>query len=148
MGIVDTSYPQFRVIHLESNEHVVVTNLPKAREMTHARLWGSDHLVCVVGSSLQVYDYRERKRKHVLRGHRGEIVALDAQDDQTITSLGSDGVVKMWEGRTGVCLHSFCVPQATFFFGYPYCVCVREWRIVISADQGVFLLELDGGLSS
>lgn len=135
--------PCFRVVVLEPNTAVDIDDLPRAREVTLAKLWGTDHIAYIVGSLLRIYNYKERRSGHILRGHRREIVALFAEDELIITSLSADAVVKMWNAKTGVCLHTFFVPEATFSFGYPYCVAVQERRIVLAADQGVFMLEFD-----
>jgi hypothetical protein len=139
----DQSSPVYRVVTLERNEHTEIRNLPKADYVSLVKLWGAEYIACVVGRTVQLYDHLEQRSRLVFQGHRAEVLALGTQEVETITSLSADGVVKRWEGRTGVCLHSLKIPQASFWFGYPYCLCTHGSRVLISADEGVFLMELD-----
>lgn len=145
--IVDRSTPGappvFRLIQLERNEHTELSTLPRAGPVSILKLWGSDCLAYVVGSALYLYDHRTKELKHSLLGHRAEIVAVDAQDPLTIASLDAKAVVKLWNGVTGECISTTTIPEATYFLGYPYFLSVRGSRILTSADQGVFLTELD-----
>jgi WD40 repeat protein len=136
--------PVYRIVQLESNEHVEVSSLPKGTSATQMKLWAKDFLVYVLGgSTLYVYDYKRTDLRFELRGHRAEITAIDAQDDVVIASLSLDAEVKLWNGHTGVCMRTVYVPEASFFMGFPYFLCVRDRSILISADEGVYLLELE-----
>lgn len=143
--VVDRTQPEpiFRLVHLERNEQLEIDSLPKASSVTLVKLWGPDCLACVIGFTLYLYDYRKKQNRHTLRGHRAEIVAVDAQDAKTIATLSCDAVVKLWSGLTGDCLQTLFVPEASFFLGYPYCLCLRGRRVLVSADEGAYLMELD-----
>merc|ERR1712080_800922 len=97
---------------------------------------GEDRIAYVVGSCCYLYDYRANNLEATLRGHSAEIVALDAQDTTTICTLSCDAVMKVWEGRTGICKQTLFVPEATFSLGYPYCLCMQQRRVILSADEG------------
>eukprot|EP00747_Dinoflagellata_sp_TGD_P167108 gnl/TRDRNA2_/TRDRNA2_190997_c0_seq1.p1 gnl/TRDRNA2_/TRDRNA2_190997_c0~~gnl/TRDRNA2_/TRDRNA2_190997_c0_seq1.p1 ORF type:complete len:351 (+),score=43.65 gnl/TRDRNA2_/TRDRNA2_190997_c0_seq1:147-1055(+) len=144
--VIDRSHvtfgPVFCLIRLEKNEHVEIDNLPKASKVTLVKLWGQDCIAYVAGGSdLYLYDYQKKQINHRLRGHRGEIVAVDASDTVTVATLGADSVVKLWNGLTGECNQTVFVPEASFFLGFPYCLHVCNGRILISADEGVYLME-------
>jgi len=147
LAIIDRSLlpapPVFRLIQLERNEHLELDNFPRAEKVTLVRLWGANCLVCVIGSSLLIYDYRKQELKMTLTGHNDEILAVDAQDPEILATLARDATVKLWNGRTGECLEEVQIPEANFFLGYPYCLSVSGHRILASADEGVFLVELD-----
>lgn len=163
--------PIFRVVHLGRNEPIEL-NIPVAGEasgseifgclscgiidtksdlrasnISLAKLWGSDCLAYVVGIALHIYDYQAGHIRCSLLGHTAEILAVDAQDEETIATLSSDAVVKLWDGMTGNCLQTLHVPEASYFLGYPYCLFLHGRRIVVSADEGVYLVELDAGMS-
>jgi len=140
--------PVFRLVQLERNEQTEIDNLPKASSVTLIRLWGPDCLAYAVGSTLFLYDWREKAlRRPPLSGHRAEIVAVDAHSPEIIATLSSDASVKLWKGATGECVQTLFVPGASFFLGYPYCLYVQGRRVLVSADEGVILLELDAGHS-
>lgn len=147
LAVVDRSHvgspPVYRLVQLARNDITEIDSLPQAGSATLVKLWGPDCFAYVLGSTLCVYDYRKKQVRHNLQGHRGEIVAVDAHDPEVLASLSNDAVVKLWSGTTGVCLHTLFVPEASFFLGYPYCLCVQGRRVLISADEGVFLLEVD-----
>merc|ERR1719382_103305 len=113
--------------------------------MSLAKLWGPDCLAYVLGSVLHIFDYQVGSMRFDLVGHTAEILAVDAQDVDIIATLSSDAVVKLWNGVTGECLHTVQVPEASFFLGYPYSLSVCGQRILVSADEGVYMMELDTG---
>lgn len=133
--------PVFRLVQLASNDIMEIDYLPKANHTALLKLWGSDSFAYAVGSTLYIYDYRKREVTQSLR-HRAEIVAIDAQDPEIVASLSTDAWVKLWQGTTGSCLQTIFIPEATFFLGYPYCLCLQGRRLAVSADEGAFLLEL------
>lgn len=148
LAIVDRSRagggpPVFRLVQLERNDQTDIDDLPKASSLSLVKLWGSDCVVYCVGAALHVYDYKKKQIRRTLAGHRAEIVAIDAHDPESIASLSSDAVVKLWSGETGECTATLFVPEACFFLGYPYCLSVHGRRVLVSADEGVFLLEMD-----
>lgn len=135
--------PAYHIIQLEHNEHKEVTDLPKAGYVTVLKLWGAESLVYAAGgSTLYVYDYIQKSTKHELHGHRAEVTAIDAQDKALFASLSVDAEVRMWNGHTGECVRTVFVPEASFFQGFPYFLCVRDRNVIISADQGVYLMEI------
>lgn len=134
--------PAFHLVKLERNECQELDGLPDAQWISILKLWGTDCVACAVGSTLYLYDYRARRVRHTLRGHREEILAIDARDPDTVATLSSDGVVKLWNGTTGACKRTLRIPGANFFLAYPYCLCMQDQRILISCDEGVYLVEL------
>mmetsp|Transcript_48432 Transcript_48432/g.138424 ORF Transcript_48432/g.138424 Transcript_48432/m.138424 type:complete len:309 (-) Transcript_48432:123-1049(-) len=147
LAIVDRTHvggpPVFRLVQLETNDITEIDSLPKASSTSLVKLWGPDCLAYVVGSTLHLYDYRKKQVRYSLRGHRSEIVAVDAHDSEIIASLSTDAVVKLWSGTTADCMQTLRVPEASFFLGYPYCLSVQGRKVVVSGDEGVYLLELD-----
>jgi len=135
--------PIFRLVQLARNDITEIDCLPKASSASLVKLWGPDCLAYVVGTVLYLYDYSKKQVRHSLRGHRAEIVAVDARDAEILATLSNDAVVKLWSGTRGDCLQTLFVPEASFFLGYPYCLCVQGRRVLVSADQGVYLLEVD-----
>merc|ERR1712187_204883 len=123
-------------------EHIEVDDMPRAGSASLIKLWGPDCLVYTVGSALHIYDYRKRQLRQSLIGHGAEIVAVDAHGHETIATLSADACVKLWRGATGECLQSLTIPAANFFLRYPYCLRVHARRVVVSADEGVYLVEL------
>merc|ERR1712151_970100 len=97
----------------------------------------------VNGSSLYIFDCTTGAVRCCLTGHAAEILAVDAQDVDIIATLSSDAVLKLWSGMTGKCVQTFQVPEASFFLGYACSICMCDNRIVVSADQGVYLVEFD-----
>lgn len=149
LAVVDRTHaggsPIFRLVHLDRNEQTEIDCLPKASSASLVKLWGPECLAYVVGNMLYLFDYQKKVMRHSFRGHRAEIVAVDAQDPDIIASLSTDAVVKLWNGATGECQQTIFVPEASFFLGYPYCLSVQNRRVLVSADEGVYLIELDGG---
>lgn len=140
--------PVFRLVHLERNETIVV-DLPKAPMATIFKIWGLTSLVYSISNTLHVYDYATSTLRMSLTNlHRTEVIAIDASNEDIIASLSLDGYVALWSGVTGQCRHSFYVPEANFFLGYPYYIGLRGQRVLVSADEGVFLVEFDVDLSS
>ncbi|CAE7854947.1 FBXW7, partial [Symbiodinium necroappetens] len=135
--------PIFRVVQLERNEHLEIEAMPKASMASVIRLWCGSYLVYAVDSSLLVYDYRDKELKATITGHRAEIVAVDTQDPEILATLARDASVKLWNGRTGQCMTTVHFPDAHYFMEYPYCLSVSGHRILVSADEGVFLTELE-----
>lgn len=131
----------FRVVHLERNECAEVDDLPRGNSVSLVNLWGPSSIICVAGSSLYIYDYAKRQVVRWLTGHRAEVVACDAQDPELIVTMSADATVKLWVGATGVCRHTFHIPEASYFLGYPYCLAMHDKKILASADEGVFLIE-------
>lgn len=138
-----SSPPIFRLVQLERNEHVEIDQLPGAAFASHVKLWGKECLVVTVGTVCYLYSYRSKMTMHTLKGHSAEIVALDASDPDFVATMSMDAVVKVWNGSTGECLRTLNVPEATFFLGYPYYLAVQERTVLVSADQGAYLMELD-----
>lgn len=142
--------PVFKLVQLERNEHVEVSSLPGVACVSLVKLWGPECLVYVAGGST-VFVYNYRKSELVRRlggrrsGHRAEIIAADASDPTRLATLSCDAVVKVWDGNTGECTQTLIVPEANFFLGFPYSVCLRGRQVLVSADEGVFLLEFDAG---
>lgn len=136
------SPPVFRVVQLERNDQTEVDAIPDASRISIIKLWRQDYLVYVIASSLYIYDMRKSQIRGTLRGHKAEILAVDTQDDKTIVSMSADGVVNFWND-VGDCLRTLRVPEATFFLGFPYFVCACGQRVLLSADEGVFLAEID-----
>lgn len=146
LAVVDWSKasPVFHVIHVVRNEECEVTDLPKGRRVTLARLWGPDCLIYVTGeTATYIYDFRLHKLRSKLHGHRAEIVAMDAHDEELISTLSLDAEVRVWRGNTGECIHSLFVQEASFLLGYPYFINVCRNRVLVSADEGVYLIEHD-----
>jgi len=137
------SSPTFRFIQLERNEALEIDDLPRSGSASLLKLWREGFLVYVVGRTAYIYNYREKELSRSLKGHGAEIIAIDAQDDQVIGTLSSDATVKLWTGETGECLRTIIVQEASFFLGYPYCLNVLGRRVLVSADEGVYLLEFD-----
>eukprot|EP00927_Polykrikos_kofoidii_P068080 TRINITY_DN63472_c0_g1_i1.p1 TRINITY_DN63472_c0_g1~~TRINITY_DN63472_c0_g1_i1.p1 ORF type:complete len:326 (+),score=43.01 TRINITY_DN63472_c0_g1_i1:38-979(+) len=135
--------PIFRLIQLERNEHIEIDSLPKASRASLVKLWGPDCLAYAVGNKVLVFDYRLRQVRHTLSGHRGEVVAIDSSDDEIVATLDTEAVVKLWCGATGECRLTLHVPEANYFLGYPYCLCLSGNRVMVSADEGAFLVEFD-----
>lgn len=136
--------PVFRVVHLEKDEVTEITELPRAASTTIIKLWTTSSLVYVVGGrQLFIYDYRAKSATQRLRGHRAEIVALECEHERLISSLSADGIVKLWNGEKGECLQNLYVPEANFFLGFPYFLAARGKRVLIAADEGVYLMELE-----
>lgn len=138
-----TGPPIFRVVQLERNEHLEIEAMPKASMASVIRLWCGSYLVYSVDSSLLVYDYRDKELKATITGHRAEIVAVDTQDPEILATLARDASVKLWNGRTGQCMTTVHFEDAHYFMEYPYCLSVSGHRILVSADEGVFLTELE-----
>lgn len=139
--------PVYRFVNLEQSEpgtHVDVENLPLGKSVTLAKLWGPNCLAYVAGGSqVYLYDFRKKTPMHELAGHKAEIVAMDASGDKIIATLSSDAQVFLWNAASGKPLHSLRVPEASFFLGFPYCLTLEGNRLLISADEGVILMELD-----
>lgn len=135
--------PIFRLVQLERNEYMEVQNLPEANRVTLVKIWGHNCLACVVESTLFIYDFKRQEIKVTMKGHSTEIVAVDAQDPEILATLAKDASVKLWNGRTGACLQTVKIPEASYFLGYPYHLSVCGHRVLASADEGVFLVELD-----
>jgi WD40 repeat protein len=135
----------FRFINLEQDKassQVDIDDLPHGNNVTHAKLWGSDHLAYVAGgSSVYVYDYKRKKPVNTLTGHRAEIIAIDASD--CIATLSCDAEIIIWNPTSGAALQTFHVPEASFFLGFPYYLSLHGQRILVSADEGVILIEFD-----
>lgn len=131
----------FRVVHLAREDTVEVAGIPGSTTICLARLWGASCIVCVRTRTPLVYDYRSGTVLRLLRGHQCEVVAMDTQDPDRIATMSEDAVVKLWTGSTGACSHSFTIPHASFFLGYPYCLAMHDRRILATADEGVFLIE-------
>lgn len=140
--------PSFHLVHLERNEQKDLIDLPEAPYASLVRLWGPDCIACAVGKALHVYDHKRDELRYTLCGHTSEIIAVDARNGDSIATLGSDGIVRVWCGKTGTCLRTLRVPGANFFLAYPYCLCVQDQRILVSSDEGVWLLELIPQLDS
>ncbi|CAK9077189.1 unnamed protein product [Durusdinium trenchii] len=138
-----TGPPLFRIVQLERNEHTEVDNISSASSVTLLKLWGTSYLVCAVNRNLLIYDYQEQVTKFTIWGGGSEIMAIDAQDLEILGTLDREAVAKLWNGRTGECIASVQVPDAHYHMGYPYCLCVSGHRLILSADEGVFLAELD-----
>jgi len=147
--VVDRTFgsPVFRFVSLEQKDpraQVDVDDLPQGNSMTLAKLWGNDCLAYVAGGcSVYMYDYQKQEPMHRLVGHMSEIIAMDASDPNVIATLSKDAQVFLWNGATGQPLHSFVVPKASFFMGFPAVLAFNGQRLVLSADEGVFLIELD-----
>lgn len=139
--------PVLRVVQLEQAKHSQVDKLDEGSLLSLAKLWRADCLVYVKGNRLHMYNHLMQKELRQLRGHSAEIIAVDSQDPQTIVTLAANGTVKLWDGDTGRCLLTVDVPEASFFLGFPYHICRRGHFILLSADQGVFLVELQPGTS-
>jgi len=135
--------PAFWVVQLERNEQLQLENLPKASHASLIKLFGQNCLAYAVGSAIYVYDYRRHELRHVLQDHSAEVLAMDASEGDIIATLGADSVVNIWDGSTGECRGSLYVPEATFFLGYPYFISLRGQRVVVSADEGLYLIEFD-----
>lgn len=133
--------PIYRVIHLESNEQVEVDSVPKADILSLVKLWGSDCLACVLGRRVFLYDFKKRQVLFTFAEHRAEVVAMDASCQDRICTLSADAVVKVWSGTNGQCQHSFFIPEASYFLGYPYSVVLHDDKVLATADEGVFLVE-------
>lgn len=131
----------FRVVHLESDTVVEIDDIPGAKTINLARFWSNSCLVCSGGSTPFLYDYQSKDVLRTLRGHQSEVVAMDTQDPDRIATLSDDAVVKVWIGATGSCSHTFFIPEASFFLGYPYFLSMQDRRILASADEGAFLIE-------
>mmetsp|Transcript_28286 Transcript_28286/g.45560 ORF Transcript_28286/g.45560 Transcript_28286/m.45560 type:complete len:311 (-) Transcript_28286:24-956(-) len=140
-----TGPPLFRIVHLERNHHTEVDNVPAADSVTLLKLWGANYLICAQNRNLLIYDYEDQAPgvKRIIRGQGSEIMAVDSQDPEIIASLDRDAVVKLWNGRTAECIAKLKVPDAHYHMGYPYYLCVSGHRLLLSADEGVFLGELD-----
>eukprot|EP00435_Cladocopium_sp_Y103_P016187 s2260_g4.t1 len=140
-----TGPPLFRIVHLERNHHTEVDNVPAADSVTLLKLWGASYLICAQNRNLLIYDYEDQAPgvKLIIRGQGSEIMAVDSQDPEIIASLDRDAVVKLWNGRTAECVAQLKVPDAHYHMGYPYYLCVSGHRLLLSADEGVFLAELD-----
>jgi len=132
--------PIFRLVQLANNDIMEVDSLPNANHIALLKLWGSECFAYAVGCTLCIYDYRKQEVKQSLL-HRAEIVAIDAQDPEIVASLSSDAWIKLWNGATGECMHTLFIPEASFFLGYTYCLCLQGRRVAVSADEGVFLLD-------
>mmetsp|Transcript_118986 Transcript_118986/g.333274 ORF Transcript_118986/g.333274 Transcript_118986/m.333274 type:complete len:308 (-) Transcript_118986:291-1214(-) len=149
LAVLDRSNPTrppiLRLVRLESNEQVEADALPKAHCLTMLKLWQDRSVAYAVGATLHLYDYVAKETRHRLTGHGGQIVAIDARDTVAVAVLGSDSVVRIWNGNSGACIRVVEVPDATFYLDYLYSVCVSDARILVSADQGVFLVELEDG---
>jgi len=138
------SRPVFRLIQLERNEQVGIEHLQHGSHVTLAKLWGSYCLAYVAGgSTVYLYDYQKKQLARKLVGHRAEVIAMDATDPVSIATLSTDGAVKLWTGATGECKATVYIPEASFFLGFPYFLSVQGPRVLISADEGVFLMEFD-----
>jgi len=135
--------PVFRVVQLARYDVTEIDCLPRASNISLVKLWGPDCFAYAVGNTLYLYDYKKKETRHKLHGHHAEIVAVDARDTVILGTLSSDAVVKLWSGKRGDCLQTLFVPEASFFLGVPYELCVQGKRILVSADQGVYLLEAD-----
>mmetsp|Transcript_81084 Transcript_81084/g.235199 ORF Transcript_81084/g.235199 Transcript_81084/m.235199 type:complete len:379 (-) Transcript_81084:224-1360(-) len=134
--------PSFHLVHLERNEQKDLMDVPDAMYVSLVKLWGPDCIACVVGKTLQLYDHRKDELRFMLCGHAAEIIAVDARSEDCIATLSADAIVKLWCGRTGACLRTLHVPGANFFLAYPYCLCMQDQRVLVSSDEGVWLLEL------
>lgn len=132
-----------RLINLEMSEQLEFSSLPSFSRMSLLRLWGSDRIVYVVGTQLFVYDILLHHLRYVLKGHRAEIVAVDSHDPGLVVTLSSDATLKFWTGKDGECIKTLRIREATYFQGFPYHVQVHGSRCLASADQGVFLVELE-----
>mmetsp|Transcript_13668 Transcript_13668/g.36812 ORF Transcript_13668/g.36812 Transcript_13668/m.36812 type:complete len:347 (-) Transcript_13668:76-1116(-) len=137
------SSPIFRIIHMQRNEQIEVDSLPKRNAATLIKIWGLDCLAYAVGKEVLIYDFRQRRPRHALRGHGAEVVAIDASGTELIATLSVDAVVKLWSGTSGECRETVYIPEANYFLGYPYFLSFHGRRILASADEGVFLVELD-----
>lgn len=137
--------PMFRVVDLHGVEPLDVS-LPNATRISLAKLWGTSCIAYVTGgSAVTVYDYRVGEIYSRLHGHHAEVVAMDTSNPTTIATLSCDATVKIWHGSTGACQVSLHVPEASFFLGFPYFVALSGRQVLISADEGVILVELDSG---
>lgn len=133
----------FRVVHLERNDVEELDDMPgNGNTISLVKLWGTSCIVCVIGCTPFVYHYGDRSILRTLRGHRCEVVAVDAHLPQRIATMSSDAVVHLWTGSTGECSHTLHIPEANFYLDYPYCLATYENKVLASADEGVFLLEL------
>lgn len=139
--------PVFHLVHLETNVHTELDDIPDANWISVVKLWGPDCVAAAFGSCLHIYDAKQKRLRHTLRGHNAEILAVDSSDGDIIATLASDGVVKLWSGSTGTCSRTLCVPGAKFFLAYPYCVCMQDNKVAFSCDEGVYMIELGTGTS-
>ena len=59
------------------------------------------HLLAVAcGDTIEVWDVREKKRLHVLRGHTGLVYSLVFHPDGSrLASGGNDGTIRLWDTR-------------------------------------------------
>lgn len=141
----DAFSPVFRVIQLEKDDQMELPSLPRVASVSCIKLWGDSYVAYGCGGNvLYVWDFRCCSMRHELKGHRAEIGAIDATNPYRLTSLSLDATVKVWNGRSGECTHTLFVPEASFFLGFPYSVSVVGRRALVSADDGVFLMEFDG----
>lgn len=134
--------PTIRLVQLERGDVIELSSLPGGSRISLLRLWGPDCLVYVMGNELFVYDYKLKEPRFKLRGHRSEIVAVDAHDPGMLATLSSDATVKLWMGKGGDCFESLKVPDAGYFQGFPYFLQVSGMRIIVSCDEGVVLINM------
>mmetsp|Transcript_75425 Transcript_75425/g.157265 ORF Transcript_75425/g.157265 Transcript_75425/m.157265 type:complete len:472 (-) Transcript_75425:58-1473(-) len=137
------SAPMVHAIHLESNEHIEIDEMPAISRITVIKLFTDDSLVYSVGNTLRVFNYKTKQIRHTFRGHHNEIVALDCRHSDTIASLSSDAVIKLWSGTAGTCVRTLSLPGANFFMAYPYYVCMQDNRVAFSCDEGVYMVEME-----
>mmetsp|Transcript_76980 Transcript_76980/g.222577 ORF Transcript_76980/g.222577 Transcript_76980/m.222577 type:complete len:150 (-) Transcript_76980:43-492(-) len=142
--------PLLRLVRLERDgetcPEIEVEDLPKAHCLTLLRLGSQSCVAYCAGKVLYIYDYKKKVLRHRLTDHSANIVAIDARDISQVATLSADGTVKVWNASadSGVCIDVAEVgAPASYFLGYPYHVCMYDRRVLVSADQGVFLVELD-----
>jgi WD40 repeat protein len=138
---------RIRVMHLETNQLTEVDKLLGASQMSILKLWNSNYIAYVVGNTLHIYDFRNKRTHSSLGGAGREILAVDTRSAQSIVTLNGSGEVKLWNTATGECSRTLRIPEAGFFFGFPYFVSAQGGNIAVSADEGVYLIELEAGAS-
>uniref|UniRef100_A0A7S1JVM4 Anaphase-promoting complex subunit 4 WD40 domain-containing protein n=1 Tax=Vitrella brassicaformis TaxID=1169539 RepID=A0A7S1JVM4_9ALVE len=148
---VPDEQPSIQLLQPEQHQRLVVRDLPRrTRVVTQLKLWGDGRIVFVrEGRCIVVFDYKTNLDTHVISGHRGDIVSIAFCDEHRIAAVSNDGTLKIWDitntkSRRGVCTKTVTLRQCSFDLGWSYHMAATDSLVAFSADEGVFLVDLNG----